>query len=159
VGNDGKVWTAGDAKSYGDVQDQVNDIPTNYLFPTGIAATPSGNGYYIVMDDGGVFSFGDAVFYGSTGGNKPGGHSVTGIALSIGNDGKVNGYWLVSADGSVHPFGQAPYWGNAGVNDWRATSIVSFPTPVLGQPAQPTRGYGWVLESGEIGVVYGTSGK
>ena len=37
---------------------------------TGIAATLSGNGYYIVCSDGGVFSFGDAVFYGSTGGRS-----------------------------------------------------------------------------------------
>jgi hypothetical protein len=31
----------------------------------GIAATPSGGGYWLVAADGGVFSFGDAVFNGS----------------------------------------------------------------------------------------------
>jgi hypothetical protein len=30
--------------------------------------TPSGRGYWFVASDGGVFSFGDAHFYGSTGG-------------------------------------------------------------------------------------------
>jgi hypothetical protein len=46
LGRDGAVWTAGDAKSYGDV---IGDS----AIPTGIVATPTGNGYYIVLDDGG----------------------------------------------------------------------------------------------------------
>ena len=36
--------------------------------------TPDGGGYWLVASDGGVFTFGDASFYGSTGGttlNKP----------------------------------------------------------------------------------------
>ena len=33
----------------------------------GMAATPSGHGYWLVASDGGIFSFGDAPFYGSTG--------------------------------------------------------------------------------------------
>jgi hypothetical protein len=33
-----------------------------------MAASPSGNGYWIVAADGGVFSYGDAPFYGSLGG-------------------------------------------------------------------------------------------
>ena len=34
----------------------------------GMAATPDGKGYWLVASDGGVFTFGDAQFYGSTGG-------------------------------------------------------------------------------------------
>ena len=33
----------------------------------GMASTPSGHGYWLVASDGGIFSFGDAAFYGSTG--------------------------------------------------------------------------------------------
>ena len=33
----------------------------------GMAATPTGRGYWLVAADGGIFSFGDAAFYGSTG--------------------------------------------------------------------------------------------
>jgi hypothetical protein len=33
----------------------------------GMAATPDGGGYWLVASDGGIFSFGDADFYGSTG--------------------------------------------------------------------------------------------
>ena len=32
-----------------------------------MAATPDGDGYWLVAADGGVFSFGDAAFYGSMG--------------------------------------------------------------------------------------------
>jgi hypothetical protein len=150
LGRDGKLWTAGDAQSYGDVQSDPQTA-------TGIAATPSGKGYYIVMEDGGVFSFGDAVFYGSTGGKRPGGHHVTGIALAIGVDGKVYGYWLVAANGAVYTFGQAPFWGNAGITDWKVTSIISFPAQVPAQPPQRTRGYAWVFDNGEVRAVYDPS--
>lgn len=32
--------------------------------PVGMTATPTGNGYWIICSDGGVFSFGDAVYHG-----------------------------------------------------------------------------------------------
>jgi hypothetical protein len=32
-----------------------------------MAATPTGAGYWLVASDGGIFAFGDATFYGSTG--------------------------------------------------------------------------------------------
>jgi hypothetical protein len=151
VGRDGAVWTAGEAESYGDVQFDGN-------VPTGIVATPSGKGYYIVMDNGGVHARGDAVFYGSTGGNPPGGHQITGIALSIGDDGNVNGYWLVASDGGVHTFGSAPFWGSTGGDNSgsEVTGIVSFPAPVPGQPPQRTRGYAWVNMYAQVTAVYGT---
>jgi hypothetical protein len=146
VGKDGRVWTAGNTVSYGDVQKQDD--------PTGIVATPSGNGYYIVTSDGGVFTFGDAVFFGSTGGNPPAGRKITGMALSIGSDGQVNGYWLVGEDGGVHTLGSAPFWGSTGGDNGGATvtNIVSFPAPVPGQPAQPSKGYAWVHENGHLGM-------
>ena len=34
----------------------------------GMAATPRGGGYWLVASDGGVFTYGDAVFWGSAGG-------------------------------------------------------------------------------------------
>ena len=47
----------------------------------GMAATPDGQGYWLVGTDGGVFSYGDAKFYGSTGAihlNQP----IVGIAAT-----------------------------------------------------------------------------
>ena len=75
----------------------------------GIAATPDGFGYWLVASDGGVFSYGDACFFGSTGGmtlNAP----IVGIASTP--DG--NGYWLVAADGGVFSYGDASYYGSMG---------------------------------------------
>jgi ribosomal protein L24E len=65
-------------------------------------ATATGNGYYMVGSDGGVFSFGDAHFHGSTGGmhlNRP----IVGISPTPDN----RGYWLVASDGGVFAFDAA----------------------------------------------------
>ena len=47
----------------------------------GMAATPDGGGYWLVASDGGIFSFGDAKFYGSMGG-KPLNKPVVGMAAA-----------------------------------------------------------------------------
>jgi len=73
----------------------------------GIAATPDGQGYWLVASDGGVFTFRDAAFYGSTGAvhlNEP----IVGIAATP--DGQ--GYWLVASDGGVFTFGDASFMGS-----------------------------------------------
>ncbi len=66
----------------------------------GLAVTPSGNGYWLVASDGGIFAFGDAVFRGSTGAtrlNQP----IVGMAATPSG----NGYWLVASDGGIFAFG------------------------------------------------------
>jgi hypothetical protein len=66
-------------------------------------------GYWLVASDRGVFSFGDAVFHGSTGAlrlNQP----IVGIAPSPSG----NGYWLVAVDGGIFSFGDAPFQGSLG---------------------------------------------
>ena len=67
-----------------------------------MAPTPDGNGYWLVASDGGIFTFGDARFLGSTGAihlNAP----IVGMAAIP--DGK--GYWLVASDGGIFTFGDA----------------------------------------------------
>ena len=74
-----------------------------------MAATPNGDGYWLVAADGGIFAFGDAGFYGSTGSihlNQP----IVGMASTA--DGR--GYWLVAADGGVFAFGDAGFYGSTG---------------------------------------------
>ncbi len=59
--------------------------------------------------DGGIFSYGDANFYGSTGSlvlNKP----VVGMAATP--DG--GGYWLVATDGGIFSYGDAAFYGSTG---------------------------------------------
>ena len=66
-------------------------------------------GYWLVASDGGIFTFGDAHYYGSTGAtplNKP----IVGMAAT--QDG--NGYWLVASDGGIFTFGDAHYYGSTG---------------------------------------------
>jgi hypothetical protein len=58
----------------------------------------------LVSTDGGVFGYGDARFYGSTGGivlSRP----VVGMATT--SDG--GGYWLVAAGGGTFAYGDARF--------------------------------------------------
>ena len=76
-----------------------------------VVNNPSGglSGYWVVGADGGIFSFGEAKFYGSTGGlrlNSP----ILGLAATP--DGA--GYWLVAADGGIFSFGDARFYGSTG---------------------------------------------
>jgi hypothetical protein len=61
----------------------------------------------MVASDGGIFTFGDGRFYGSTGAmrlTKP----IAGMATTA----SAKGYWLVGADGGVFAFGDAKYLGS-----------------------------------------------
>ena len=71
-------------------------------------ATPSGRGYWMVGSDGGIFSFGDATFSGSTGNmrlNQP--------VMSMAADPDGKGYWLVASDDGIFAF-DAPFHGSMG---------------------------------------------
>jgi len=91
---------------------------------TDMAATPSGNGYWLVARDGGVFAFGDARFFGSTGG-LPLFAPVVGMAATPSG----NGYWLVAEDGGVFAFGDARFFGSTGGLPLLAPVVAIAPTP------------------------------
>src|ERR1700727_589453 len=62
--------------------------------PSPPPAAPPNSSYWLVASDGGIFTFGDAAFFGSMGArplNKP----IVGMAATP--DG--GGYWLVASDG------------------------------------------------------------
>ncbi|MCA1846862.1 MAG: hypothetical protein LC792_27445, partial [Actinobacteria bacterium] len=72
----------------------------------GSVATPSGGGYYMVASDGGIFTFGDATFRGSTGNvtlNRP--------VMAMAPAPDSSGYWLVASDGGIFAFG-VPFHGS-----------------------------------------------
>ncbi|HTK15390.1 MAG TPA: hypothetical protein VL769_03280 [Acidimicrobiia bacterium] len=103
-----------------------------------MAATRTGDGYWLVAADGGVFTFGDARFLGSMGAshlNQP----VVGIATTPAGQ----GYWVAAADGGVFTFGDARFWGSAGFE-------TRFDDPVVGIAATPdtvyNQGY-WIVSS------------
>jgi hypothetical protein len=92
----------------------------------GAAAAPDGSGYWLVGADGGVFSFGQVSFYGSTGSlhlNAP----IVGIAATP--DGR--GYWEVASDGGVFAFGDASFYGSTGG--------IHLNKPIVGIDAHPRR--------------------
>ena len=72
----------------------------------GMASTPSGKGYWLVAADGGIFTFGDAKFLGSTGGGAFG--SMTGMAVTL----RRRRVLVVEHRGSGVPVGSAPYYGD-----------------------------------------------
>jgi hypothetical protein len=87
----------------------------------------------MVASDGGIFSFGDAGFYGSTGAislNKP----IVGMARI--SDG--TGYWLVASDGGIFAFGGAPFHGSTG--------NLNLIKPIVGMARAPGNGY-WMTAS------------
>ena len=101
---DDHVHPRGDALFYGSTG--ATELAGNI---TGIAATPSGEGYWLVGTDGSVHDFGDAGFYGSMAG-RPLSSPIVDIAAHPSG----NGYWLVAEDGGVFSFGVASFFGSMG---------------------------------------------
>ena len=118
----------GAAQNYGSLSGRLNSPVV------GIAATPDGDGYWLVAADGGIFSFGDAAFYGSTGSlrlNKP----IVGMASTP--SGK--GYWMVASDGGIFSFGDAPFYGSMGGSPLNE--------PIVGIAGDPATGGYWEVAS------------
>ncbi|MDQ3223330.1 MAG: 3D domain-containing protein [Gemmatimonadota bacterium] len=129
---EGVVIPFGAAISYGEVGQGA-------AFPvTGMESTPTGGGYWLVATDGGVFTYGDADFHGSTGAmalNQP--------IVDMESTPDGTGYWFAASDGGVFTFGSALFLGAMG-----ATPLNS---PVVGMAASPTgRGYWLVAADGGV---------
>jgi hypothetical protein len=110
-----------------------------------MAPTATGVGYWLVAADGGIFTFGDAVFRGGTGALKlkaP----IVGMATTPGG----RGYWLAASDGGIFNFGDAPFAGSAGG--------LRLAGPVVSIAAAP-RGLGYWLVGADGGIFsYGEAG-
>jgi hypothetical protein len=113
------------------------------------AGTPMG--YRLVASDGGIFTYGNLPFCGSTGAirlNQP----VVGMAGT--SDG--GGYWMVARDGGVFAFGNAAFFGSTGA--------IHLNQPVVGMAATPDgQGYWLVASDGGIfsfgdAAFYGSTG-
>ena len=103
-----------------------------------MAASSTGHGYWLVAADGGVFTFGDAPFFGSMGGavlNDPVVEMVT--------TPRNGGYLMVATDGEVFHFGSAGFYGSlAGGYGGDPTDV-----PPIAGIALTTDGQGyWLLE-------------
>jgi hypothetical protein len=105
---------------------------------TGLASSPTGNGFFLTSSNGGVEGCGDAVPSGGLTATTLNA-AVVGIAATP--DGK--GYWLVGADGGVFSFGDASFQGSMGGTRLNA--------PVVGIAATPDgKGYWLVARDGGV---------
>ena len=84
----------------------------------------TGKGYWEVASDGGLFSYGDAQFFGSAGSltlNRP----IVGLAATP--DGK--GYWEVASDGGLFSYGNATFYGSMGGKPINKPIVAMVATP------------------------------
>ncbi len=93
-----------------------------FVYGMRLAVPPTG--YWLAASDGGIFAFGDAGFYGSTGDlrlNRP--------IVGMGATPTRQGYWLVGSDGGVFSFGDAGFFGSTGGMVLNSPIIAMAPTP------------------------------
>ena len=108
----------------------------------GMQVTPSGQGYWLFASDGGVFSFGDAHFYGSTGNIKLNSPIIAMAATPTGK-----GYWLFAADGGVFSYGDAHFHGS--------TANAHLTQPVVAILPTPTGNGYWIVTADGSAYPYG----
>jgi 3D (Asp-Asp-Asp) domain-containing protein len=100
--------------------------------------SPDGRGYWVVSNDGSVFTCGNARFWGSVGTLH---RSASVQAIAALPNGL--GYWLAAKNGGVYSFGGAKFYGRP--------SPVHLDGPVVGLAATPS-GRGYWLATADGGV-------
>jgi Peptidase A4 family len=110
---------------------------------------PSQRGYWLVGSDGGIFSFGSAQFYGSTGSlhlQRP----VVGIVPTADH----GGYWLDASDGGVFAYGDTQFYGSIpglGLHPAGSGLPSSLNAPIVGMvPSIDDNGYFMVASDGGV---------
>jgi len=151
VASDGGIFSFGDATFYGSIPEvglhpAGSGLPNSLNAPiVGMVPTSTGQGYFMVASDGGVFAFGDARFEGSC----PGIGGCAGAAVAVMPDNTGKGYWLVTSTGGVYAFGDAPFYGAS------PPSTV----PVVDAVATPDgHGY-WLLYANGVVANFGDAGR
>ncbi len=130
----------GDATGAAACTVHFNDTADPYALESwvGIAATPSGRGFWLVGAQGGIATCGDAQYYGDS---IRGLTAAERVGIAATPDG--GGYWEVAADGGVFAFGDAGYYGSMGGKPLNQL--------VVGVAATPDgRGYWLVAADGGI---------
>jgi hypothetical protein len=136
IGNVTKTVVTGlsDGVAYTFTVAAINGVGTGPASGPSNSITPSATGYWLVASDGGIFTFGQQLFYGSTGAihlNQP----IVGMASTP--DG--GGYWLVASDGGIFAFGNAGFFGSTGA--------IHLNQPIVGMASTPDGGGYWLVAS------------
>ena len=107
------------------------------------------HGYWLVGSDGGIFTFGAAQFYGSTGSltlQRP----VVGIVPTFDR----GGYWLDASDGGVFSYGDTQFYGSIpglGLHPAGSGQPHSLNAPIVGMvPSNDDNGYFMVASDGGV---------
>jgi hypothetical protein len=104
----------------------------------GIELNRAKDGYWIAAQDGGVFAYGRAQFFGSMGSQAL---NAPVVAMMV--TPSEFGYWLVAADGGVFAFGDAEFYGSMGGRGLNE--------PITGASRTPS-GQGYALVAADGGV-------
>jgi hypothetical protein len=104
-----------------------------------VSSTPKASGgFWTLSDDGGVYSYGGAPFFGSMAGQR-----LNAKVISLTPTSTRGGYWELASDGGIFSFGDATFFGSTG--------NLRLNQPVVGMTATPTgRGYWLVARDGGI---------
>jgi peptidoglycan hydrolase-like amidase len=130
-------------------------IVAHYYGPAQLTSLPGGTslvgpsggvgGYWINAADGGVFSFGNAQFYGSTGGTR-----LNAPVVGLASTHDAAGYWEVATDGGVFSFGDAQFQGSTG--------SIRLNKPMVGMAVTPDGAGYWLVASDGGIFAYGDAG-
>src|SRR6202050_3240774 len=130
---------------------EVSDVDqfTYVAPPPPPPSPPAQHGYWLVGSDGGIFTFGSAQFYGSTGSlhlQRP----VVGITPTASR----GGYWLVASDGGIFNYGDAGFYGSIpglGLHPAGSGQPNSLNAPIVGMvPSADGGGYFMVASDGGV---------
>ncbi|MHB1488814.1 MAG: SpoIID/LytB domain-containing protein, partial [Acidimicrobiales bacterium] len=135
----GRVESMTISGSSGSVQVSGNTFAADFGLRSNwfeVGSQPSGGlaGYWQYAQDGGIFSFGSAKFYGSTGGMK-----LNQPVVGMGRTADGGGYWLVASDGGIFSYGDAKFYGSTGA--------IQLNKPIVGMAPTPDGGGYWLVAS------------
>jgi hypothetical protein len=137
--SNGDVLTAGDVPWVG----QPPHAPPSgqdargrpaFNFYTGGTLTSTEHGYWVIDRNGGVYTFGDAEYFGSAATLHL---NATIVAIVPTPD--DGGYWLLGSDGGIFTFGNARFYGSTG--------NLRLNAPVVGMAVTPDGGGYWLVAS------------
>jgi hypothetical protein len=96
VASDGGIFTFGDAQFFGSTGAMHLSAPIDGM-------APSATGYWLMGEDGSVYTFGNT----ASGGSPINNPAFDGFATSITSTADRLGYWITDADGDVFAYGDA----------------------------------------------------
>ena len=151
IASTGSISNGSFAVSYGPGQSPPAyppPLPGPVALPASINPTVPA-GYWLTGADGGIFTYGDAQFYGSTGSlvlQRP----VVGITPTV----DYGGYWMVATDGGTFAFGDAGYYGSLpglGIAPAGSGGARSLNAPIVAMvPSTDGGGYFMVASDGGV---------